>query len=544
MTSSISSKQNILVVDDDVHFLEVVQHILRKKGYDVETAASAGEAIAKSKECFYNAVILDISLPDSKGTELLPVLVEMHPDIIAVMLTGHSSVQSAVQSLNRGAFSYLEKPLDPQHLLSVIARGLEKQRLVLENRRLLSELEQKNREIGILLSVSQAVSQSLDQQHIIDSALEKITETMDVAASYVYLLENNQLVLKGHYGLDPQVVKAMRIAQVNGNIMWQAFKSAQLTVLENSIAANEPNLAPLAKVGFQSHIAIPLEALGTKIGVMGCSTRSVRYFSSKEIELFAAIGRDISIAVRNAQLYEEASSAKALRELDALRTELLANVSHELCTPLTVIKGFASSLLDSDVTFDENTRHDFLLSIDKEADSLNRLIGELLVMSRLEAGVLEVRKELCTITQIIESTKDRLDNMTSRHQLRFLLDPELPQVAVDAEHIGSVLANLVDNAVKYSPVGTQITVEAHTNGKGVIVSVIDEGLGIPKEFQEKIFERFYRLENTTFGHRKGNGLGLSICHGIIEAHGGKIWVDSEPGKGSKFSFSLPINEIN
>jgi len=544
MTSVRSSKHSILVVDDDVSFLEAVQRILRKKGYDVETAASAGEAIDKSKKCFHNAIILDISLPDNKGTELLPILMEMHPDIITVMLTGHSSVQSAIQSLNTGAFAYLEKPLDPQHLLSVLARGLEKQRLVLENRRLLAEVGQKNREIGILLSVSQAVSQSLDRQHIIDSALEKVTEAMEATASYAYLLENNQLVLKGYCGLTPQMVEAMRIAQVSESIMVQAFQSAQPTVLENMTADAKSNLLALAREGYQSHIVIPLEALGTKIGVMGCASRSKLYFTSKEVELFAAIGRDISIAVRNAQLYEEASSAKALRELDALRTELLANVSHELCTPLTVIKGFASTLLESDVTFDENTRRDFLQSIDKEADSLARLIEELLVMSRLEAGALEVRKEQRTITEIIESTKDRLDNMTSRHQLRFLIDPDLPPTIVDAEHIGGVLANLVDNAVKYSPTGTQITIEAHTNGRGIIVSVIDEGLGIPKEFHEKIFERFYRLENTAVGYRKGNGLGLSICRGIVEAHGGKLWVESEPGKGSKFSFSLPANETN
>jgi len=164
-------RESILVVDDDLYFLEVIKRILRAKGYEADTVPSAGDAIARTEERFYNAAILDISLPDADGTELLSTLLGIHPDMIAIMLTGNSSVQNAMQSLNRGAFAYLEKPLDPDHLLSVMNQGLEKQRLIFENRKLMAELEQHNRETGILLNVSQAVSQSLDLQQIIASAL-------------------------------------------------------------------------------------------------------------------------------------------------------------------------------------------------------------------------------------------------------------------------------------------------------------------------------------------------------------------------------------
>ena len=127
-------RESILVVDDDLDFLEIIKRILENKGYKVATAPSASEAIKRLKKRFYNTAILDISLPDADGTELLSHFLEIHPDMITIMLTGHSSVQNAIQSLNRGAFAYLEKPLDPDNLLSVISSGLEKQRLVLENR--------------------------------------------------------------------------------------------------------------------------------------------------------------------------------------------------------------------------------------------------------------------------------------------------------------------------------------------------------------------------------------------------------------------------
>src|SRR4030066_267006 len=137
-------KESILVVDDDLDFLSIIRQILEKKGYRISTVPSAGEALSLLKEHFYNAAILDISLPDADGTELLSKILELHPEIIAIMLTGHSSVKNAVQSLNRGAFAYLEKPVNPENLLTVINRGMEKQRLVLENRQLLNELERHN----------------------------------------------------------------------------------------------------------------------------------------------------------------------------------------------------------------------------------------------------------------------------------------------------------------------------------------------------------------------------------------------------------------
>ena len=148
--------------------------------------------------------ILDISLPDIDGTELLSQVIELHPEIIAIMLTGHSSVKNAVLSLNRGAFSYLEKPLNPENLLTIIRRGIEKQQLVFENRQLISELERHNRITNTLLSVSQAVAQSLDLQKIIDSALEKVAECTGLEAIFIYLRDKDKLTFKGHHGLTPR----------------------------------------------------------------------------------------------------------------------------------------------------------------------------------------------------------------------------------------------------------------------------------------------------------------------------------------------------
>jgi two-component system sensor histidine kinase KdpD len=346
----------------------------------------------------------------------------------------------------------------------------------------------------------------------------------------------------GHYGFSPRVAKEIdKEIDKDAGTIGRIFKQAKPVIIDKISSHDEPSLTFLINGGYQSLAIIPLTILGESIGVMGVATGSEHRFTLRNIELLTGIGREISIAVRNAQLYEEASSARALRELDAMRSEFLANVSHELRTPLAVIKGSANSLLQTDVIFDEQTRRDFLQSIDKDADTLSRLVDDLLMMSRLEADTLEVKKKSHKITEVIDLVKDRLDSLTVRHHLSINIPDKLPPVAIDDGRIGEVLTNLVENSVKYSEENTNIVIEAKPNGKEVVINVTDEGIGIPPELHQKVFDRFFQGNGRKNGNRKGTGLGLAICRGIVEAHGGRIWVASKPAKGAKFSFSLPID---
>jgi len=237
---------------------------------------------------------------------------------------------------------------------------------------------------------------------------------------------------------------------------------------------------------------------------------------------------------------QKAREAEVLREADRLKSDLLANVSHELRTPLASIKGFVSTLLRTDVKWREEDQRDFLQTIDQETDRLTRLISDILDMSRLESGGLELKKGNYHISEILGSVSSRLSSLTEHHRLQVIVPSELPSVFVDEMRIGQVLANLVENATKYSPEGSEIAIEAQLAGDQVTVSVIDRGEGIASELLDRVFDRFYQAESIVTGRKSGTGLGLSICRGIIEAHGGRIWVESKLGEGSKFSFSLPV----
>jgi signal transduction histidine kinase len=228
-----------------------------------------------------------------------------------------------------------------------------------------------------------------------------------------------------------------------------------------------------------------------------------------------------------------------LIELDKLKSELLSNVSHELRSPLTSIKGITSSLLQKDIELDDETQEMLLSGVSEETDRLASLVTKLLDMSKLEAGVWKPEKERCYISDIINETLEHEKWVHKNRSFETDLEPDTPEIYADCSQIRQVLVNLVENAAAYSNEGTKITVRAETSDGDLEVSVSDEGVGIPQEDLEKIFDKFYRGAQKR--HKPGGtGLGLAICQAIVLSHGGRIWAESEIGHGSTFHFTLPV----
>ena len=252
----------------------------------------------------------------------------------------------------------------------------------------------------------------------------------------------------------------------------------------------------------------------------------------------------VTTLVERARLQQDNLRIAILQRTDALRAALISSVSHDLRTPLTSIKAAASSLLQDDVQWDEEAQRGFARSIEHEADRLNRLVGNLLDMSRIEEGALKPEKEEFALVTLIQDVLDRLSPLLEGRDVHTILPDDLLLVEVDYLQIDQVLTNLLENAVRYTPPGSPIEVRARLDGDEIVVSVADRGPGIPPANLERVFDKFYRVIQGQHpaNYPTGSGLGLAVCKGLVEAHGGRIWAALREGGGLVITMTLPLGE--
>jgi two-component system, OmpR family, sensor histidine kinase KdpD len=247
-----------------------------------------------------------------------------------------------------------------------------------------------------------------------------------------------------------------------------------------------------------------------------------------------AIVNLIAITIEKARAIEDASHADAARQSEVLKSALLDSLAHDIKTPLTSIKAAVTSLLGTAAGMD----HELLTIINEEADRLNQLAAEVIAMARVEAGKLHLEKCPVIAAELIETALADLASLRRGRPVTVQVAPDLPKVDCDPELVQQVVKQLVENAFKYSPQDVPLTISAQRKGEKILIGVADRGAGIDEDERAHIFDKFFRGRRYRF-ETKGTGMGLAIAKGIVEAHGEKIWVESEPGQGSAFYFSLP-----
>jgi two-component system sensor histidine kinase KdpD len=239
--------------------------------------------------------------------------------------------------------------------------------------------------------------------------------------------------------------------------------------------------------------------------------------------------------------YRREQQTALLREKEKLQSILLNSISHDLRTPLVSITGALSSLKDDGSHLNEAARQDMLEAAYEDAERLNRLVGNLLEMSRLQAGSLQLKREFYDIQEIISVARAQLRNVLAKREVRVDIEPQLPLFWVDLVLFAQVLVNLLENASKYSTPATAIEIGAYQHRDSVFVEIADRGIGIPEEELRHIFERFYRASSSN--GRSGSGLGLSICEGLVELHKGRIHAENRKDGGARFVIQLPIVQV-
>ena len=302
-------------------------------------------------------------------------------------------------------------------------------------------------------------------------------------------------------------------------------------------AGRNTNTLPGAQLRY-----LPLKTARGVLGVLGIqgSAEADGYLTPDQQRLMEAFASQAAVAIERAQLAEQARQAQVLQAGEQLQTALLNSISHDLRTPLVSITGALSSLQDQDAQLDEASRRGLIKNAREEAERLNRLVGNLLDMTRVEAGALRLRLEPSDVQDVIGSALAQLEERLGDRRVNVRVPEEFPLVPMDFALMTRVLVNVIDNALKYSPPGSPIDVEAKLPAGQLEIEVSDRGLGIPAEDLNRVFDKFYRVQRP--GRVAGSGLGLSICKGIVEAHGGFVAAENRPGGGTTITIAIPERE--
>lgn len=409
-------------------------------------------------------------------------------------------------------------------------------------------IRRHNYELRVLNRVATDISQAHDLRQLLGIALDRALEAMDATAGWVTLFAASDT----GDGAKPEILLQrgeLHIEAAHGSgadLRRWLERTALSTQRPVHVTAAEVvealNAAPGREVA-----GVPLMTNGTVDGflaVVGEIDRQPKPLPPERIQLLSAVVHQISVAIENARLSAKAAEATLLRELDQMRSQLVASFSHDLRTPLGLIKMACSTLQRSDVDLDECARREFLLDIETQADRLSRLVDGILDLEQLQNGHLTLHRVEFDVAEMLERVARETDRAHVRHQVKAKLEAPV-RVWADPVRVEQVIHNLLDNAIKYTPNSGRIVVRARLDAQDgerqhkALIWIEDTGIGIPNEELDLIFERFYRVDNETTGEINGAGLGLATCKGIVEAHGGTIWTESSLGRGSTFYFTLP-----
>ena len=419
------------------------------------------------------------------------------------------------------------------------------------------QVQNRTRELSALYDVTATASQSLEVKPVLQEVIKKISDIFRLDAARIFLFDSRgeELHLRAAFGFNSDGLVPQTFRRGQG-MVGKVAETAEPMIFEDiqvDPGYQEWSHSEAAKkVGYRFFAVFPIKSKGRCLGSIVCNGRQPRRLTAEEIRLIESMTDQLGVAIDNISLFEELEEKSALlqkanielSEANRHKSQFLANVSHELRTPLNAIIGSTDNMLDGVIGELNEKQARYLARTQTNAEHLSLLIEDLLDLSVIESGKMDIKaKNVCLaslITEVSENfrpvaEKKPVDLEISR------IDADLT-VWVDRDRIIQVLNNLIGNAVKFTAPQGKVTIAVQRNGAGwVQVSVADTGPGISAEQAEKIFDEFYQIPQPGGPKAKGMGLGLTIAKKLVERHGGKIWVQSEPAKGSTFFFTLPAN---
>lgn len=500
----------VLVVDDDAGMRDSVVDVLEIFGIRAVGAGSAAAAVDLAGELKPAVALVDYRLPDRSGTDLAAELKAGDADLLVVLVTGYATLEGAIEAVAQ-ADEFLTKPVPPEQLVSVVRNALSRRHLIDENRELLEQLREANRfleeqavertaELTGLLKIGEAASTARDVHEFTARVVEVATRVTGSDSATVRLVERQLGERGGHRD------------------------QGSMSTLSASRRAPGHSLD------------IPLTAAREHVGELWLEAPS-----HASEDFLSTLGALVGVTIRNGQrLAREQEAVERLREADRAKDEFLMMASHELRTPLTSVFGFAETLRRQWNSLGESAKLDLLGRLCNNASEMAGMVERLLDFARLEARQVELHPRAVVLQATIALQVENIEPALRGRRVEVDIDEDL-KVWADTEALAHVVANLLTNAAKFSPADAPIEVGAHRGEGEVVLSVADHGRGIDPKELDGVFQRFHRGADPPPGWR-GFGVGLGIARRYVELLGGRIWVESELGVGSTFSFTVPVAE--
>ena len=414
--------------------------------------------------------------------------------------------------------------------------------------------ERLNKEYLALNEISKTLTSPLELSELLDAVLKKIVDVVEQADIGSIMLWDQSAGLfrpAAVFGLDLGVMKEMGLRageSITGKVFDEGI--SKLLFTPEDVATAMANMRPFNREVFARSLhteslpgcvlATPLSVGAEKYGVLVLETLNGNIaFTESDLPFIQTLADLIALAINRYYLEEQLDTVRDARRTEYLRAEIMAILSHELRIPLSAIKGYSTALQLDELEWSKEKQQEFLGLIEDECDNMQVMLKEILDSSLIEVEQLNLERQPMRLQQIARDVIQEAQRRTEKHHIVVDIPSEFPIVEVDQHWIKQVFRNILENAIRYSPDGGLIVIRGETRPADVVISIADEGIGISPENLIPIFEKYFRVRAAADYHVSGTGLGLPVARAIVEAHGGRIWIESKLGEGSTVFFSLP-----